>query len=86
MPEAGYDFRGITISGFQRKLSLENIKKNLKTVKRLFTSSAESKRILRGFQPDVCLGTGGYVSGRFCAQPPKWAFPSSSTSKTPSPA
>ena len=75
VPEAGYDFRGITISGFQRKLSLENIKKNLKTVKRLFTSSAESKRILRGFQPDVCLGTGGYVSGPILRSAAKMGIP-----------
>ena len=50
VPEAGFSFRGITISGFQRKLSMQNIKKNLKTIKRLFTSSAESKKILKEFK------------------------------------
>lgn len=63
VPQAGFDFRSITISGFQRKLSFENLKKNLKTVVHLFTSTAESKKILQEFQPDICVGTGGYVSG-----------------------
>lgn len=63
VPQAGYDFEGITISGFQRKPSLQNLKKNLKTVVHLFTSTAESKKILQRFQPDICVGTGGYVAG-----------------------
>ncbi|WOC31507.1 MULTISPECIES: undecaprenyldiphospho-muramoylpentapeptide beta-N-acetylglucosaminyltransferase [Caproicibacterium] len=61
--QAGFDFRGITISGFQRKPSLQNLKKNLQTVAHLFTATAESKKILREFQPDICMGTGGYVAG-----------------------
>ena len=60
---AGYDFRGIRISGFQRKITLENIKRNIQTVIRVFTASAESKKILREFKPDICIGTGGYVCG-----------------------
>ena len=63
VPQAGYDFAGITISGFQRKPSLQNLKKNLKTVVHLFTSTAESKKILQRFRPDICVGTGGYVAG-----------------------
>ena len=55
---AGYDFRGIRISGFQRKITLENIKRNIQTVIRVFTASAESKKILREFKPDICIGTG----------------------------
>ena len=63
VPQAGDDFAGITISGFQRKPSLQNLKKNLKTVVHLFTSTAESKKILQRFRPDICVGTGGYVAG-----------------------
>lgn len=75
VPEAGFRFCGITISGFQRKLSMENIKKNLKTVKRLFTSNAESKKILKEFKPDLCLGTGGYVSGPILRSAAKMGIP-----------
>lgn len=63
VPAAGYDFKTITISGFQRKLTPKNVLRNVQTVSRLFSSVAESKKIIRAFQPDVCIGTGGYVSG-----------------------
>ena len=63
VPQAGFDFQSITISGFQRKPSLQNLKKNVKTIAHLFTSTAESKKILQEFKPDICVGTGGYVSG-----------------------
>ena len=63
VPAAGYPFRSIRISGFQRKLTAKNIARNVRTVARVFTSSAHAKQILREFQPDICVGTGGYVSG-----------------------
>ena len=49
--------------GFQRKLTAKNIRRNIKTVFRLFSSSIESERIIKAFKPDICVGTGGYVSG-----------------------
>lgn len=60
---AGYDMAFITISGFQRKLTPQNIKRNFQTVGRIFAAAAETKKIIKGFAPDVCVGTGGYVSG-----------------------
>ena len=60
---AGYEIRTVTISGFQRKLTPKNLARNAQTVVRMFTASAEAKKILREFAPDVCVGTGGYVSG-----------------------
>ena len=56
-------FKTITISGFQRKLTPKQIAENFKTVGRIFTSSNEAKRSIRDFKPDICIGTGGYVSG-----------------------
>ncbi len=60
---AGYDIESITISGFQRSLSPKSMVANAKTVRRTFTSSAEAKKIIKKFAPDICIGTGGYVSG-----------------------
>ena len=60
---AGLDFKGIKISGFSRRISLSSVKKNLGTVKRIVTSSKESRKIIKEFKPDICMGTGGYVSG-----------------------
>ena len=63
IPKAGFDFKGITVSGFKRSFSLSAIKSNLVTVKNAVTASAESKKIIQEFGPDICMGTGGYVSG-----------------------
>ena len=63
VPQAGFDFAGISMSGFQRKLSIENIIKNIKTVWRVLFSGFAVKKIIRKFSPDVVVGFGGYVSG-----------------------
>ena len=63
VPAAGFDFRTVKISGFQRKVSLKNIKRNAQTLVRIVTSSQQAKKIIRDFKPDICVGTGGYVSG-----------------------
>lgn len=65
VPEAGFKFRGITVSGFARKLSFESVKKNFVTVKNIIISTFESRKILKEFKPDICVGTGGYVCGSF---------------------
>ena len=63
VPQAGFAFEGIAMSGFQRKLSIENIIKNIKTVWRVLFSGFAVKRIIKKFNPDVVVGFGGYVSG-----------------------
>lgn len=63
VPEKGYNFRTISVAGFQRKLSIENIGKNISAVGKALTSSITARRILKEIQPDVVVGTGGYVSG-----------------------
>ena len=63
VPQAGFPIRSITISGFQRSLSPKSMAANLRTVRRTVTSSAAAKKIIKEFQPDLCIGTGGYVSG-----------------------
>lgn len=75
VPKAGFPFRSITISGFQRKLSLKNIGRNLRTAVRVFTSSAEARKIIREFSPDICMGTGGYVSGPVIREAAKLGIP-----------
>lgn len=58
VPQAGYEIKGLWISGIQRNLKISNLAFPLK----LFSSILESHRILRAFQPDVAIGTGGYAS------------------------
>lgn len=61
--KAGYNIKTIEISGFQRKINIQAIKRNLKTIKNLASSVRDSKKIIKEFNPDICIGTGGYVSG-----------------------
>ena len=60
--KAGYDYRGVESSGFSRSISFKGLKHNLKTVKNLLTAPAQVGRIIRDFQPDLVVGTGGYAS------------------------
>ena len=76
VPAAGFAFKSITISGFQRKLTWKNVKKNVKTVVHVFTSSREARKIIREFQPDLCVGTGGYVAGPVIREAIKMGIPS----------
>lgn len=61
--QAGYEIKSIVISGFKRSFSPKNVVENVKTVTRTFTSSHTAKMIISEFKPDICIGTGGYVSG-----------------------
>ncbi len=61
--KAGFDIESIVISGFKRNFKPQSIVHNVKTVSRMFTSSAKAKKIIAKFSPDICIGTGGYVSG-----------------------
>lgn len=59
----GYQFYTMKVRGFQRSLSLQNIKRNIEAVWCLGTAGAKSRQILQDFAPDLVIGTGGYVSG-----------------------
>ncbi len=63
VPNAGFDFKTIKISGFRRSFAPKAILHNIKTVCQLITSNGESKKIIKQFKPDVVVGFGGYVSG-----------------------
>ncbi|MBQ6020551.1 MAG: undecaprenyldiphospho-muramoylpentapeptide beta-N-acetylglucosaminyltransferase [Clostridia bacterium] len=63
VPDAGFDFRSIDITGFQRKLTPKNILANVKTAYLTVKASGEAGKIIRSFAPDVAIGFGGYVSG-----------------------
>lgn len=59
---AGYDYDAVEVSGFSRCLSWESLCHNLVTVKNLIAAPARAKAIIRAFQPDLVVGTGGYAS------------------------
>ena len=75
VPQAGYEIKTVHISGFQRKLTPKNLWRNAQTVVRVFTATAEAKQIIKDFAPDVCVGTGGYVSGPVIREAAKLGIP-----------
>ena len=75
VPNAGFDFKTIDISGFKRSFAPEAIVHNVKTVARLVKSSGESKKIIKEFDPDVVVGFGGYVSGPVLQSAVKMGIP-----------
>ncbi len=59
VPQKGYTFRTIWISGFHRNLRISNLLFPFKVI----VSLIQSWSIIRSVQPDAVVGTGGYVSG-----------------------
>ncbi|MBQ2153396.1 MAG: undecaprenyldiphospho-muramoylpentapeptide beta-N-acetylglucosaminyltransferase [Clostridia bacterium] len=63
VPNAGFEFASIHVSGFKRSFSPKALKDNIQTVCRAISATSASKKIIKEFNPDICIGTGGYVSG-----------------------
>ncbi|MBO5364571.1 MAG: undecaprenyldiphospho-muramoylpentapeptide beta-N-acetylglucosaminyltransferase [Clostridia bacterium] len=59
VPRCGYPIEFIKVHGFARSLSLEN----LRNMAEIPGAIRAAKKIIRGFRPDVVIGTGGYVAG-----------------------
>ena len=59
VPQAGYKIEGLWITGIQRKITLQNAMFPFKLVSSLW----KSRSIIKSFQPDVVIGTGGFASG-----------------------
>ncbi len=59
VPRAGYAIHAITVSGFHRKQPLRNIGFPVK----LGVGLVQSHALVRDFDADAAVGTGGYVSG-----------------------
>ncbi len=59
VPQRGYRFRRIWISGFHRRATLGNLLFPVKVV----VSLVQSFFLIKEFQPDIVIGTGGYVCG-----------------------
>lgn len=64
-------FKTLEIQGFQRKISLYNIK----TIYLFLKSIHQAKKILKEFKPDIVIGTGGYVSGAVVYAATKLSIP-----------
>lgn len=59
LPNTGLQYFLLDVEGFRRKLSF----KNIITAYKAFRAIQQSKRIIKEFNPDLVIVTGGYVSG-----------------------
>lgn len=67
--KAGYEFRGVEMSGFRRDISPSAIVKNVRAAYcYLISAKAAVRKIIREFKPDLAIGTGGYVTGTVLSQ------------------
>ena len=71
VPHAGFALSRIHLYGFQRQLSVRNIKNIVLLGKSLW----DVRQILRDFRPDVVVGTGGYVCGPVVLQAARAGIP-----------
>ena len=62
VPKSGYAFKTVRISSFHRSFKPKELKHNLVSAVNLVRSPREARAILRDFQPDIVVGTGGYAS------------------------
>jgi UDP-N-acetylglucosamine--N-acetylmuramyl-(pentapeptide) pyrophosphoryl-undecaprenol N-acetylglucosamine transferase len=59
VPRAGFRITGLPVSAFHRRLTL----KNLLFPFRLAVSMIKARNVIRKFNPDLVIGTGGFASG-----------------------
>ena len=83
--QAGYPFHHIEITGFQRKLSLHNIKRNIVTLWNLALSGPKAKAIMKEVQQTWSSAAAAMCPARWCAAPQRWASTPRCMSRTPSP-
>lgn len=75
VPAAGFPIKTMRVQGFYRRITPRNLVRNAATVTHMLTASHVSTGILREFQPDLAIGTGGYVCGPILRRALKMGIP-----------
>lgn len=71
VPEAGYKIVGLPVAGFDRR----RLWRNFAVLAKLYKSMRMAKKVLRDFNPDICIGVGGYASGPMLKEAQKKGIP-----------
>lgn len=61
--KAGFNFAPIKVKGFSRSFAPKDILHNISAADLAIRSNFRAKAIIKEFNPDIVIGTGGYVSG-----------------------
>lgn len=61
VPRAGYDILTVEVTNLHRSLKPSEIAYNFKSLSNVVSATRAAKKIVQDFQPDVAIGTGGYV-------------------------
>ena len=61
VPRSGYDIKTLKVTNISRSKSLKGIFHNIKSVLNVLRATLKAKKLIREFEPDVVIGTGGYV-------------------------
>ena len=62
VPQAGYELVGLPASSLKRKLTPKGIWQNIQGVGKILSALTQVKKIIRDFDADIVVGTGGYAS------------------------
>lgn len=71
VPRAGYELKTVEAYGLSKKINIQSIKNNLKTLKGI----QQAKKIVKEFKPDIVIGTGGYICGSAILAAKKYKIP-----------
>ncbi len=68
VPRAGYRLETVEVSGLRRRMNFSALKHNVRSLSRFLSARRKVRSIIKEFDPDVVLGTGGYVSAPVLSQ------------------
>lgn len=71
VPRSGYELKTIEAYGLSKKISIQTIKQNIKTLQGI----SQAKKIIKEFNPDIVIGTGGYICGAVIVSAKKIGIP-----------
>lgn len=71
VPRAGYELEKIDAYGITKQISIDNMKKMFKTLQ----SYSQAKKLIKKIEPDLVVGTGGYICGPICLAATKNKIP-----------
>ena len=71
VPREGYELKTVNCYGLSRSFKLSTIKHGIQTLH----SVSEAKKILKEFNPDVVIGTGGFITWVVCKAAQKLHIP-----------